>query len=141
MRLRTGLIVISCVVAIAEADHLGALGLVETLDVGAEVDLVVGVHRSLLVHEVVAASRLAPVGVCLVRLDPIGQVRRVHANPAEQRRRTRVLPGHPEQIQARRVGHAAHVPDLAALVLGLGDVDPRVIDPKPRRPDDAVVLG
>lgn len=69
----------------------------------------------------------------------VDDVRRILANPGEQRGRQGVAEEQPRQIQARRLGnHTPNVQGFLRVVLALedGDVDPREIRPEPRPQDD-----
>ena len=114
--------------AVTKSNDFGPLGLIQPFCVGAEVDFVMRVHcsPSLGLNVDATASMVSE---------------RVIADPSKQCRGPRVLPGHPEEIQAGRFGHASDMLNLAALVLDLGDVDPRVVDPESGGPDDPVVVG
>src|SRR5215210_1874744 len=73
-------------------------------------------------------------GVDLVR-EELGVV----FDPAEERRAARVLPRQTEEVEAGDVGDAAAVAK-AAVAIKHRKVDPRVIGPIPRRPDQGLEL-
>src|SRR5215204_4930592 len=71
--------------------------------------------------------------------DAIGEVGGVVLDEAEQRRAAGVLPRQAEEVQAGHVGDAAPV-DHAAAGDHAGDVDPGVVGPEARGPDDRADL-
>src|SRR5215217_8471285 len=75
----------------------------------------------------------------LERRDLLGDELSIVLDPADQRRAPRVLPGQAKVVEAGRVRHPATVAQ-AAIGVENGKVDPGVVGPVPRRPDDGVDL-
>src|SRR5207248_5025258 len=75
----------------------------------------------------------------LVLGNPLGDEFGVVFHPANQPRAARVLPGEAEQVEPRDIGHAATVAQPTVLVEDR-KLDPRILRPVARRPDDGVYL-
>ena len=71
--------------------------------------------------------------------DPLGQKRCVLPHPADESRAARVLPGETEEVEPRHIGYSAAMAEASVRVEDR-KVDPRVIGPVARRPDDGVDL-
>jgi hypothetical protein len=75
----------------------------------------------------------------LVFRDPLGDEFGVVFHPSDQRGATRVLPGEAEEVEARHVGDATTMANATVLVEDR-QLDPRVVGPVARRPEDGVHL-
>ena len=72
-------------------------------------------------------------------VDLVRDVLCVVLDPAEQRGASGVLPGQAEEIEPRRLRHAAPMHDATVPVEDRG-INPRVVGPEARGPDDATDL-